>query len=144
MACTFWGSSVNVRALSFGNVVVLGTHGGSPRAALLSTAAIVAALAAAGNAQVVISESLRVGAIPSYEGSGWIGEAFLDIPDESALHLLTAENYVRDRTPENGGGPARYYRLDPAPGVDPGAGLQIPAGFLKVDFNLRVDRKGIE
>lgn len=42
----------------------------------------------------------RIGAIPHYPGNGWVGEAFLNIPEQSAAHLLTAESYVIGRQPD--------------------------------------------
>lgn len=68
--------------------------------------ALLAVLVAAGigsgtaRAHVFIFEFYRVGAYPPYDGSGWVGEAFLNIPDASAIHLLAAEAYVANRTPD--------------------------------------------
>ncbi len=49
-------------------------------------------------AHIFIPQDRRVGAYPDYPGIGWRGEAYLGIPDASAIHLLAAENYVRNRT----------------------------------------------
>lgn len=45
-------------------------------------------------AHIFVLENYRVGAYPPYPGSGWIGEAFLHIPDGEAAHLVTAESYI--------------------------------------------------
>lgn len=42
----------------------------------------------------------RVGPSPTGVGSGWVGEAFLNIPDESATELLTSEIYILNRQPD--------------------------------------------
>ena len=42
----------------------------------------------------------RAGAFPPRPGTGWKGEAFLNIPLESATHLLSVEFYVEGRTPD--------------------------------------------
>lgn len=79
------------------------------------------------DAQVTVLEEFRVGATPAYEGSGWIGEAFLDIPDDSAQHLLSAESYVRDRTPDF------TFRTD---------WIDFPAGPLSVDLDANFETIG--
>jgi len=52
------------------------------------------------DAHPAVSQASRAGAYPAYDGGGWIGEVFLNIPDESAIHLLTAETYIADRQPD--------------------------------------------
>jgi len=42
----------------------------------------------------------RVGPTPDTEGTGWLGEVFLDIPDAWATQLLTVEAYIADRQPD--------------------------------------------
>lgn len=51
-------------------------------------------------AHVFIENDQRSGAIPAYDGSGWVCEVFLDIPDDNAAHLLAAEAYVLKRPPD--------------------------------------------
>ena len=51
-------------------------------------------------AHIYIPQDRRAGAYPDYEGGGWKAEVFLNIPDESAIHLIAAENYVEDRQPD--------------------------------------------
>ncbi len=51
-------------------------------------------------AHVFIFDTYRVGAAPAYDGSGWICEAYLNIPEASAAHLIAAENYVVERPPD--------------------------------------------
>ncbi len=51
------------------------------------------------HAHVFVENDQRTGAIPPYEGGGWVCEAFLGIPDDDASHLLSAEAYVSKRTP---------------------------------------------
>lgn len=61
---------------------------------------ILSILSATTRAHVFVFEVYRVGASPPYEGSGWTGECFLNIPDTSATTLLTAEAYIVGRTPD--------------------------------------------
>ncbi|MEK6677328.1 MAG: hypothetical protein AABZ47_16960 [Planctomycetota bacterium] len=43
---------------------------------------------------------MRSGAMPAYDGSGWLGECFLNIPAESATDLIAAERHVLGRVPD--------------------------------------------
>lgn len=52
------------------------------------------------SAHPFVPQDQRVGAFPDYDGSGWVGEAFLNLPDDAAEHLLVAEQYVIGRTPD--------------------------------------------
>ncbi len=52
------------------------------------------------DAHVFIFDFYRAGAAPQHEGQGWIAEVYLNIPDESAIHLLAAEQYVEKRVPD--------------------------------------------
>lgn len=47
-----------------------------------------------------VPQDTRAGAYPDYPGAGWRGEVFLNLPAESAEHLLVAEQYVIGRTPD--------------------------------------------
>ncbi len=52
------------------------------------------------HAHIWIFEWFRVGSYPPYDGSGWIGEAYIDLPDADATQLLTAERYADEREPD--------------------------------------------
>lgn len=56
--------------------------------------------AASADAHVFLFEAYRAGAMPPYEGGGWVGAAYLNIPSASAAHLLTAEAYIANRPPD--------------------------------------------
>lgn len=58
------------------------------------------AISAPAGAHVYIFNVWRVGSAPAYDGSGWIGEAFLHVPDENATTLLAAEAYILNREPD--------------------------------------------
>ncbi|MBI4716223.1 MAG: hypothetical protein HY763_00300 [Planctomycetes bacterium] len=60
----------------------------------------IAVLASAARADTFVFSASRAGAYPSYPGNGWLGEAFLDIPEEYAVHLVVVESYIADRTPD--------------------------------------------
>jgi len=47
-----------------------------------------------------VPQADRAGAYPDYPGNGWVGEAFLNLPDDAVQHLLLAEQYVLGRTPD--------------------------------------------
>lgn len=47
-----------------------------------------------------IPQESRAGAYPNDPGEGWVGEAFMNLPDQAAAHLLAAEQYVVGRTPD--------------------------------------------
>ncbi|MGH8597763.1 MAG: hypothetical protein ACREXT_13995, partial [Gammaproteobacteria bacterium] len=64
---------------------------------IASTVLTLAATASTSPAHVFISRTERTGAYPAYPGNGWVGEAFLNLPDAAAQSLLTAENYVRNK-----------------------------------------------
>lgn len=51
-------------------------------------------------AHIFIFEDWREGACAQHDGAGWFAEVFLNIPDASALNLLTAESYVASRQPD--------------------------------------------
>jgi len=51
-------------------------------------------------AHIFIFSVWRAGAPPQYEGNGWFGEAFLNIPDANTNVLTSAENYVVDLEPD--------------------------------------------
>lgn len=52
------------------------------------------------DAHTFVSQTFRAGAYPSYPGAGWVGEAFLNLPDESAVDLRSAEAFVAGRQPD--------------------------------------------
>lgn len=56
-------------------------------AALLVPAILVSIHSQAGEAHVFVSKSHRVGAFPPHDGSGWLAEVFLDIPNFDLAHL---------------------------------------------------------
>lgn len=62
------------------------------RRVLIATVAVIVCSSAW--AHVFIPAPLRAGAYPPWPGGGWVGEAFLNLPAESAVHLIAAENYV--------------------------------------------------
>ena len=65
-------------ALLFGLAIVAGPATAEPDAAT----------------HVFVPASYRVGAYPTYSGSGWIGRAYLNIPDASVQNLFFAESYI--------------------------------------------------
>lgn len=50
-------------------------------------------------AHIFVSRQDRAGAYPDYEGSGWFAEVFLNLPDEAATTLISAEDYADLITP---------------------------------------------
>ncbi len=56
--------------------------------------------AQATRADTFVFADSRAGAYPPYDGQGWIGEVYLDIPDDFAIHLVAAEIYIDGRTPD--------------------------------------------
>ncbi len=87
---------------------------------LLLCAAVLAVGVERARAHVFIFEFYRVGAYPPTEGTGWSAEAFLNIPDESAIHLLAVESYVAFQSPDF------TFRTD---------WIDFPAGPLAVDLD---------
>lgn len=67
---------------------------------------LVCALAAAlltsksGVAHPFVPQAHRVGTFPKYDGGGWFGEAFLNLPDAAVVNLREAATYVVGRTPD--------------------------------------------
>lgn len=61
-------------------------------------ALLVAGVPAAGH--VFVSSGFRHGANPVYDGSGWMGEAYLDIPEEFAGNLFAAEAWASQQEPD--------------------------------------------
>lgn len=53
---------------------------------------------AAGHFFVVVGD--RVGPSPTHAGSGWVGEAFLNLSDQAATELLSSEIYIMNRQPD--------------------------------------------
>lgn len=96
------------------------------RGALIVLGVSLAALVRTGHAHTEIPESFRVGAYPSYDGSGWVGEAFLDIPDEFA-NIYDAEDYVVDRIPDF------TFLTD---------WIDFPAGVVDLDFDVNFSTIG--
>ncbi len=66
----------------------------------LRAAAFSATLVGTLHAHPFVSQAYRAGACPAHDGNGWIGEAFLNIPESSATELRTADSYVMGRTPD--------------------------------------------
>ena len=42
----------------------------------------------------------QVGTAPLTDGQGWLCEAYVDLPNESAMHLITAEQYANTHEPD--------------------------------------------
>lgn len=68
-----------------------------------------------------------VGAYPPYPGSGWIGEAYLNIPDDNVENLLTVESYVRNHEPDF------TFRT---------SWIDFPAGPIEANFDTEFDTIG--
>ncbi|MGB0716687.1 MAG: hypothetical protein ACPGXK_12460, partial [Phycisphaerae bacterium] len=51
-------------------------------------------------AHVFVSPDFQQGPNPLYEGTGWMAEAYLEIPDESAGNLFAAEAWSASRSPD--------------------------------------------
>ena len=47
-----------------------------------------------------VPQEIRAGAYPTYPGDGWRGEAFLNLPDDAAEHLVLVELSIADKTPD--------------------------------------------
>lgn len=54
---------------------------------------------ASSSAHIFIFPWQRAGTAPCYRGQGWHVECFYDLPDNAADNLLTAEQYIRDKSP---------------------------------------------
>lgn len=52
------------------------------------------------HAHPFVPQATRAGAYPDYPGDGWLGEAYLNLPDNSAIHLLAAEQSVIGKSPD--------------------------------------------
>jgi len=60
----------------------------------------VGVLAAWTTAHDLVNKEFRVGAYPPTPGTGWLGEAFLGLPDDIAERLSRAEDWSGERTPD--------------------------------------------
>jgi len=69
-----------------------------PLAAWLVFLACGLPIAARGHVQ--ITNLFRVGAAPNYAGSGWLGQCFLNLPDDAVGSLLQAEAYADKILPD--------------------------------------------
>jgi len=49
------------------------------------------------HAHFYVPQDLRSGAYPAYPGQGWIGEVWLNLPNEDVEHLLVAEQHMNSR-----------------------------------------------
>ena len=67
---------------------------------IVAVAALCVLAVTTATAHVFILEHYRLGSFPPYDGSGWVVEAFTDIPDESASNLIVAERYISEREPD--------------------------------------------
>jgi hypothetical protein len=61
---------------------------------------IALALAGAARGHILVPAAERASATPTHPGSGWVGEAYLDIPDAWAASLLAAETFVAGQPPD--------------------------------------------
>ena len=50
-------------------------------------------------AHIFVSRRDQAGSYPAYEGSGWVAEVFLNLPDSAAATLISAEDYADLITP---------------------------------------------
>ena len=65
----------------------------------LASLAIVA-IASPVSSHVYVARNMLAGAYPPYPGSGWLGEAYLSLPEKAVDNLLSVEPYVRDLEPD--------------------------------------------
>ncbi len=52
------------------------------------------------NAHIFVPKANRAGAYPPHEGAGWIGSAWLNLPDSAVVTTITAEKYIEGREPD--------------------------------------------
>ena len=67
--------------------------------------AVIAGLGLLCTSAAIVADTLvevhkRVGGYPDYDGSGWLGEVWLNVPETSSIFLTGAEQYAATRAPD--------------------------------------------